>query len=761
MHKSFEWANATWNALISAESYRNMAKATWLFFPAFVFLSFTYIAFWQITQGKDILLFTLQKKNAFIFLILTQCFWAYMIWYSSRLVSKAKLWEQPSYFLTNVRVHLPRLLGFSCFSVIILALLQIQYFRHPLSATTATVLLGVSVPLYLLIDRLWNYFIIRRDWSESRLMSIAAVVLLLSAIAVTALQSAQGLVILFVEMQLSFVLFVIGRRKLIDKKQPDAAAKQELPYNYAGATGIQLLGRKMLRLLFDSEDRNYFIAFNIIGLGVTMIYVVALNSVKFSVFLGTVPVILTAFGVIAGFLNLVTTVSVFARFNFHLVILLLAFIIGMNKEQYMVSLPAKKLNDPQHSFSNRQQLPEYFSNWLAQHDSVIHRSAKKYPIYIVMANGGASRSGYWAASVMGGLQDDAGVDFSQHLFCMSGASGGSVGNATFFALLMNKQGVPVKGDSSYRTASQDYLKSDFLSHTLAYMLGPDFFQHVIPFITWKNREDALVASMEKAPDDSAFLRKKLDTTFSGMMAIKGDRNYPLPILFINTTRMQDGRPAVISNIQIDDNTFNERIDVLGLLSDSLDMKLSTSVVLGASFPYLSPAGRIDHYYPAENKWRPHYFVDGGYFDNSGAGVVNEMLIAVKKMLNDPSRPSTYRYRDSVEFYIIHITNDPIGLPRLDTINALVNDLAAPVKTLYGAYGTQTVVNDLRLKHFMQDWYNDDNHYTEFNLYKPYDSLDKYSMNWVISPPVLSAMRERLREQDIQQGLKGVVQRMRQ
>jgi hypothetical protein len=761
MQKAFKWADSLWNALKSAESYRNIAKAAWLFFPALLFLSFTYLAFWKINQGKDILLFTLQKRNAFAFLVLAQSFWAYMIWYSSRLVAKAKFWEQPSYLLLHVRVHLPRLLGFCCFAVIVLALMQTPFFKHPLSEKTATVLLVGAVPFYLLTHRCWSYFIIRKGISALRLMTIAGILLLASAIIVVMAKSAQGLVVLLIEMQLAFVLFMIGRRKEIEKEQPDVYAKQEQPYDYKGDTGIRLLSKKMRRIFFDLEDINYFVAFNIIGLGATIIYLFALHSVRFSVFLGTVPVILIAFGVLTGFINFISTLSVFARFNFHLVLLLLAFFIGSLKEQYMVSLPNKKINEPLHSFANRQQLPEYLGNWLTQHDSLIRKAGgHKYPIYIVMSNGGASRSGYWAASVMGWLEDRSGMGFSDHLFCMSGASGGSVGNATFFSLLMNKNHLPLKGDSSFRTAAQDYLKADFLSHTLAYMLGPDFFQHVIPFVKWSNREDALVASMEEAPHDSAFLRRKLDTTFGGMMALRGDTHYPLPILFINTTRMQDGRPAVISNITVDGNTFNERVDVLGLLSDSLDMKLSTGVMLGASFPYLSPAGRIDHYYPAEKRTRPHYFVDGGYFDNSGAGVVNELLIAVKKLLADSSNKKISQYKDLVEFYALHITNDPIGNPRLDTINPLLNDLAAPLKTLFGAYGTQTVVNDLRLKKFMHDWYGDNNHYREFNLYKPYDLPDKYSMNWVISPPILAAMRERLRERAMQDSLKMIVQQMR-
>ncbi len=57
--------------------------------------------------------------------------------------------------------------------------------------------------------------------------------------------------------------------------------------------------------------------------------------------------------------------------------------------------------------------------------------------------------------------------------------------------------------------------------------------------------------------------------------------------------MQDGAPSVISTIAIDPLTFNNRIDVLARLIGDNDMKLSTAVVLGASFPYVSPAGRID------------------------------------------------------------------------------------------------------------------------------------------------------------------------
>ena len=85
--------------------------------------------------------------------------------------------------------------------------------------------------------------------------------------------------------------------------------------------------------------------------------------------------------------------------------------------------------------------------------------------------------------------------------------------------------------------------------------------------------------------------------------------------------MQDGLPAVISNIDFSDPRFNQRLDFLDLLDEKKDIKLSTAVVLGASFPYISPAGEGS----AGIKNKANYFVDGAYFDNSGSGVVNEMV----------------------------------------------------------------------------------------------------------------------------------------
>jgi hypothetical protein len=97
----------------------------------------------------------------------------------------------------------------------------------------------------------------------------------------------------------------------------------------------------------------------------------------------------------------------------------------------------------------------------------------------------------------------------------------------------------------------------------------------------------------------------------------------------------------------------------------------------------------------------------------------------------------------LDFFILHITNDPSpdGEPILEKVNPLTNDLAAPIKTLVGSYGTQTSVNDSRLENYMNNNFGR-GHYTRINLYKRNDKMS-FPMNWVISKRVLDSMNARL------------------
>ena len=178
------------------------------------------------------------------------------------------------------------------------------------------------------------------------------------------------------------------------------------------------------------------------------------------------------------------------------------------------------------------------------------------------------------------------------------------------------------------------------------------------------------------------------------------------------------------------------------------MKLSTAVVMGARFPYLSPAGRIDS----------SYYVDGGYFDNSGAGVVQEMIRAIIKISDTTSNSLLLQRMKKIKIVVLHITNSPQGNIQLKPVTPFKNDLSSPLLTILGAYDMQTTVNDMRLKTFALDVNQRPDSvainkavYYPIHLYS--DPTEKgdisqgpFAMNWFISDSVRNGMDLRLKNQ---------------
>jgi predicted acylesterase/phospholipase RssA len=733
--------------LFVGDFWRYFVRAAWLFFPAILFLVFAYLAFWSLSQGKDLMIITLENRKVFGLFLLALVFWVVTTWYTTRMVAKAKELQDSDKHLMwqTLRIQGPRILAFTCITIIILAFFQLPYPETPqLSRMVCYILLFLSFSWYFIIYQLCNRLLQRNDlpvekqlrfWQKARFVNYALVLLLTLLVILT--KWIWGLIILLLWYQTAFIVFVLIRRNIIDAKGYYSTPEGE---KYEFTNRKVKVWKKLYRLVTDNEDRRYFQAFTTIGFIATGVYIGAITSVKFSTWMGSFPFVFLAFGVLLAIGNFITIFSIVIRFNFHLLLLALSFIIGYYVEPHYTRLVK---NETGISFNNRQNLKEYFYQWIndpARRQMLMDSSVKKVPIYFVMANGGASRSGYWTASVLSKMEDETNGEFSKHLFCLSGASGGSVGNATFFSVLRSKESLQknITTPNACWQASSNYLKSDFLTYTLARTLGPDVFRNLVTLYNVNDRASALSLSIEKAAGEKNFLYDSLGVSMSAIVT-QQNVNYNLPVLCINTTRMQDGNPAVISNIKITDSVFNGRVDVLGLLKKNEDMKLSTAVVLGASFPYLSPAGRIDYKKCDTCKSEPNYFVDGGYFDNSGAGVVFEMMVNLQKMLAaDTSIPN----KNKLEFNILHITNDNIDEVPLESVNPLTNDLAAPFKTLLGAYDRQTSVNDLRLRNFISNLYPDGKHYHKISLYVKKDPVN-YAMNWVISKHVLQAIDRRL------------------
>jgi len=716
---------------------RAFLKAIWLFFPSILFLVLALFATWYLTQGKDIMQRTLEQPRIFYMFVIATIFWVYITWYTSRIIGKityASLSRKPGKeerFWGRFLIQMPRFLSFSCLTVIILAFVKLEYDPENKYDRLFFLALVFSSFYYFRIYRFWCKQADAADKLtslKSKKIYLNRLCIIVSAFLFIALsliiffpffQSTNFLIALLAAFQAGLVLLLVFRRKSIYVKYPEKDPEQFANHDFF---------KKVRKFVFDEEDKTFswvFLAVLIVGL---IFYLSAIFSIRFSIYTGSLSFILFAFGTLLILGNGVALMSVIYRINLHIIVFFFAFLVGLVFEPHDVHTSDKKTTAV---YSNRQTLHEYFENWVTLRRAELADTTKKeYPLIFVLSDGGASRAGYWVASVMAKMNEETGGEFNKHLFCLSGASGGSVGNAAYFNLLRAKQ---ISDTITHELADvQQYLKTDFLTFTLARMLGPDVFRHIFPFQFIDDRGAALARVLEQGPPESCLLYDSMSTKFSELITQK-KQPYFLPILCINTTRMQDGLPAVISNIDFSDPRFNQRLDFLDLLDEKKDIKLSTAVVLGASFPYVSPAGRVDS---AGKEDKANYFVDGAYFDNSGSGVVNEMV-------NILLRDSLYlQHKEKLKIYILHIANSPTeGMP-LEKVNPMINDLAAPIKTLLGAYGTQTTVNDNRIMNLMKYHFPNDTLYRKINLYDDGDNPN-YSMNWVMSDSLLNSMNKSL------------------
>jgi hypothetical protein len=289
------------------------------------------------------------------------------------------------------------------------------------------------------------------------------------------------------------------------------------------------------------------------------------------------------------------------------------------------------------SADTRRTLSEQWAHWTATLDS---GPCAKGPIYLVAASGGASRAAFWMAELLTTLEQemrdrspDHRACFMRRIFAISGVSGGSLGAATVVSLLADEQ---VRGASwpSLPGQAAAFLQNDMLAPVAGYLLFPDLVQRFLPFAVYSaDRSRGLERTWQADWDD-------LERTWTGATRAtpsnwfgrpledlyQDGRADTLPSLFLNTTRVADGRRVLQSNIAFTpDDTYD-------LLSDGFltrDLTLAGAVHNSARFLYVSPAGLVWHAPSTPNqKMEPArwgYLVDGGYFENSGAATLVPLI----------------------------------------------------------------------------------------------------------------------------------------
>jgi hypothetical protein len=284
----------------------------------------------------------------------------------------------------------------------------------------------------------------------------------------------------------------------------------------------------------------------------------------------------------------------------------------------------------------RPKLSDALKNW---HD----RITKKYPgtihpLYVVASEGGGIRAAYWTAAVLGTIQDEQPA-FADHVFVISGVSGGSLGAAVFVSLLPDG-----RDRKDFARRAESMLGRDFLSPAAAAMLGPDFLQRFWPWgLTGLDRGRWLERSWEKAWHDT--MEKQVTQNpnrfaESFLDLWRADNEY-VPNLCLNGTSVERGKRIIASNLLIDWREFLDADDAIERLMPlvdqgkadkrarpGVDLPLSAAAHLSARFTYVSPAGK----FPPDGT----HVVDGGYFENSGATTALDILREITREMGPGS-----------------------------------------------------------------------------------------------------------------------------
>jgi len=295
---------------------------------------------------------------------------------------------------------------------------------------------------------------------------------------------------------------------------------------------------------------------------------------------------------------------------------------------------------------DRDNLETALSKW---HDQISKKYSDRleHPLYIVTAEGGGIRAAYWTAIVLGSLQDKD-PSFADHVFAISGVSGGSVGAAVFSALLTDEN---ARGQIVQR--SEEILGQDFLSSAIAAMLYPDFAQRFCPIpIQLLDRGHWLEKSWEQAWRETARKHGHDDDRFAeGFCSLWKQGSPYVPVLLLNATSVERGNRVIASNIRITPDEFLASDDLMNKIAPATDVPLSTAAHLSARFTYVSPAAR----FVSDNS----HAVDGGYFENSGATTGVDILRKISLLRNDPD-PNKQAIVANVAPKVIMISNSPVG-----------------------------------------------------------------------------------------------------
>lgn len=261
-----------------------------------------------------------------------------------------------------------------------------------------------------------------------------------------------------------------------------------------------------------------------------------------------------------------------------------------------------------------------FKAWLRSRGDRDRYETRRYPVYIVAAEGGGIYAAYHAAMVLARLQDQC-PNFSQHVFAISSVSGGSLGAAVFGGL-SEQMATNVSPEDCQKYITQgpferltdELLAEDHLSPTIWGRLFPDFLQRFIPYpLQSLDRARWLEGSFEYS-----WFRVMRSDYFDQPLLRRYQPDGATPALLMNTTEVFTGQRILLTGFPLDGEDADRLKTINTLINSNIwdlyqhrgGARCQVSLDISAGSGAFNSSTKL---------------VDGGYFENSGVETALDLI----------------------------------------------------------------------------------------------------------------------------------------
>lgn len=320
--------------------------------------------------------------------------------------------------------------------------------------------------------------------------------------------------------------------------------------------------------------------------------------------------------------------------------------------------------------------------WNASDTGVQQDSSRTMPVIFIATEGGGIRGEIWTSEVLHELTKMF-PDFYNQVFCIGGASGGTVGALYYTAFIYDS----LKNQSlNSNITFENYIKftkADCISPVTASFVFGENVQRFFPFpIASLERSKVMMSAFSK----SYSMHLKSDLVDSGFLSLyyPGDDsskfNCDIPSLFINGALAETGQRIITSNLKIKGlANFESDIDFFDKVRGHIN--IGTASLNCMRFPLLLSGGLIEKSETNGRHFKIGHLIDGGYRENSGLQAMYSLMNELGDLFKNKR----------IKPILLYIKNGSLEYDKeAENSNSairLLHDIGTPVTGLLNVNGT--------------------------------------------------------------------------